>query len=129
MWARVKSGHWAGVRTVQLELVERLIGSSPKVSGACQELARSSSKVIGSLPGRRQEFAERRPRDSPEDRMRLSKSLSGGLVFAQRRSVVDTDRPWRRRLGEWTYAKLLSNHCKSVSSLLLSCLLLSVVLN
>ncbi|RWW68662.1 hypothetical protein BHE74_00023806 [Ensete ventricosum] len=71
MWARVKSGHWTGVRTMRWELTRRLaeslskvskacrefIGSSSKGSDACREFARSLPKVseaywefIGSLP-------------------------------------------------------------------------------
>ncbi|RRT43995.1 hypothetical protein B296_00013443 [Ensete ventricosum] len=62
---------------MQWELVERLTGSSPKVSEAYREFNGSSPKVIGSLPGRHREFTGRRPRDLLEDRRRLPKSLLG----------------------------------------------------
>ncbi|RWW40180.1 hypothetical protein BHE74_00054430 [Ensete ventricosum] len=80
---------------IQWELTERLVRSSSKVSKACQEFARSSSKVIESLPGRHREFTKRRLRDSPEDRRRLPKNLPGvdgcivvTLFFGQLSTVI-----------------------------------------
>ncbi|RRT41584.1 hypothetical protein B296_00023563 [Ensete ventricosum] len=55
---------------MQWELAESL----SKVSGAYREFAESSSKVIGSLPGRYREFTRRRPRDSLEDYWGLRKA-------------------------------------------------------
>ncbi|RZS24108.1 hypothetical protein BHM03_00057140, partial [Ensete ventricosum] len=62
---------------MQWELAKRLTERLSKVSWAYQEFTESSSGVIRSLPGRYREFVGRRPRDSPEDRRGLPKSLPG----------------------------------------------------
>ncbi|RRT67757.1 hypothetical protein B296_00017434 [Ensete ventricosum] len=100
MWARVKSGHRAEVRTMQWELVGSLpevseacwefagsssngskahwefAGSLSKISKACCEFAGSMPKIMRSLPRWHREFIGRRPRDSPESHQGLLKSLS-----------------------------------------------------
>ncbi|RWV78702.1 hypothetical protein GW17_00060280 [Ensete ventricosum] len=63
-----------------------LVGSLSKVSEAYREFAESSSKVIGSLPGRCREFTGRRPRDSIEDYR--------GLRKAYRDDSTTSDRWW-----------------------------------
>ncbi|RZS06906.1 hypothetical protein BHM03_00037632 [Ensete ventricosum] len=94
------------------ELAERLTGSLP---GVCREIAErikslpgvlpeacrryhkllgvpgSLSNVIGSLSGWHREFAERRPRDLPEDRRGLSKACQ--------ELIMDASGSQGRRLG------------------------------
>ncbi|RZS12341.1 hypothetical protein BHM03_00043760 [Ensete ventricosum] len=84
---------------MQWELTEKLTKSSPKASRACREFTESSPKVIGSLLGRRWEFTEIRLRDSPEDRWRLPKSLSGWKVDRPSSISIRIDPP-RFRLQE-----------------------------
>ncbi|RWV82615.1 hypothetical protein BHE74_00047185 [Ensete ventricosum] len=69
-------------------------------------------RCSGSLPGVRKDFAEgigKIARNMPRDQRRMTMRLTAGnakgckgLVFTQRRLVVDTDGLRRRGLGEWT---------------------------
>ncbi|RZS19012.1 hypothetical protein BHM03_00051359 [Ensete ventricosum] len=77
MWARVKFGASDQGSDDVVGTHRETPQSLPNVSGACREFAGSSPKVIGSLAGRHQEFIGRRPKDPPEDRRRLPKSLLG----------------------------------------------------
>ncbi|RRT55170.1 hypothetical protein B296_00016278 [Ensete ventricosum] len=103
--ARVKSKHQAGVRTMRLETNLECVGSSLRVSGASQDGTREFVRRLLGLAerleiSRRDQEArwEYVGRSSKEDqkthpKMLETAGLAGGLVFTQRRSVVDTDVP------------------------------------
>ncbi|RRT44200.1 hypothetical protein B296_00029958, partial [Ensete ventricosum] len=60
--ARVKSKHRAEVRTMRLGTLLERVGSSRKVSGACQdgarEFTRRRSRLVGRLSGVAERLAE-----------------------------------------------------------------------